>query len=156
MFVQLSRGVGVRILPSMMMKKTPWLVLLVLAGCGVSSNELVESSIGEINAQIDVACDCYAELTYPSRSACEDDLGFIGPSRERCVKDAYADDEASSQAHLECVLPLLEEYTECVNDRVTCSDLRELIPCNEDYDLGLRSCPEVPTNVQRDLDDCFR
>lgn len=125
-----------------------------VVGCDDTSADYVDDIIAETNAQVEVVCDCFEQLGHESRGECEDARGFIGPSRERCIKDAYADDEAASQAYLECIVPLEREFTACLDMRVTCDDVNSAQPCIDDYDIGARDCIQLPANVERELDAC--
>lgn len=131
---------------------------LALSACDEEDDSveaLVDELISENNLQIEEACDCFAEFGYESRNACVDESGFVGPSLERCVKDAYSEDEAASRQYLNCVIPLEKEFSACANDRFVCDDLDGVQTCLDDYDLGLMECISLPGSVERDLGNCF-
>ena len=122
-----------------------------------SIDGLVNELIAESNMQIDQVCgDCRDELGYQTRGDCEDAFGFIGPSRERCVLDAYKRDEGASEDYLTCIRPLEKEYTACLMSRLDCDDAaNSIMACDEDYDIGKRDCIELPQTIQNAYDDCF-
>jgi hypothetical protein len=119
-------------------------------------SELVDAAVVEGNMQIDVFCDCFAEFGYASASECESDLGFIGPSQQNCVVEAYEQDEASARSYLECVQPLQENYTACINERLVCSDPTTVDVCNTDFEVGIDNCITLPESINRDLEACFQ
>jgi hypothetical protein len=118
-------------------------------------SELVAAAIVEGNEQAAIFCDCFAELGFASATECETALGFIGPSQERCVTEAYEINEAASREYLECIRPLQEEYTACINSMLDCSVAGSVDACNNDLDIGVDECIVLPMDVQRDLDLCF-
>lgn len=118
-------------------------------------SEMVEAAVAESNKQLAIFCDCFAELGYASATECETDLGFVGPSQQRCVIDAYELDEAASRSYLDCVQPLQVEYTACIDMRLDCSVAGSVDVCNTDFDVGVDECIMLPMNVQRDIDLCF-
>jgi hypothetical protein len=118
-------------------------------------SELVDAVVDELNSQVTIACDCYAEAGYASASECETDLGFIGPSQRRCVIEAYQEDEAAARSYLECLHPLEVEYTACTDERLDCSDFTSADVCGTDYSVGFEECIQLPQSVIRDLEACF-
>ena len=131
-----------------------------LPSCDEESDEdkvsrIVEEFVGEINQQIDIACDCYDEIGFESKSDCREEFGEILPARQRCIEDALAQDVAATEQYYGCRQPLEEEYTVCLNDKLECVDLSSDDPCDEDFTTGIKNCIELPNSVQRDFDDCF-
>lgn len=134
------------------------MICVGLGACGseddVGTDELLDTLIDDSNVRAEEVCDCSAELGYTSRAECIDDFGYLGPSRRRCIKDAYAKDEAASRQYLECVLPLSQELSRCVNERLVCNDFSSIGACLDDYDLGWTNCIGLPASVARELASC--
>jgi hypothetical protein len=114
---------------------------------------VVEDVVSELNAQTEVACDCWQQLGFATQMACTDNE--ILPAQRRCIEDALGRDAAQSLERLDCMLPLEAEYTACVDQRLACEDLTTADPCAKDYQLGLQQCPALPGSVQRGYDACF-
>jgi hypothetical protein len=134
------------------------LLIAISAGCKPSDDEQLtenlDAYVAEFNEQVAVQCDCWQELGYATQMACTD-TGIL-PSRRRCVEDAFAEDVTASNTWMDCVLPLQEEYTTCINDRITCDNFQaSRQPCDDDYNLGYMECVGLPMSVQRDYDNCF-
>ena len=124
--------------------------------CEVGVDPLIEDVIDELNEQVAIYCgDCADELGFDSQTACEHAHGLIGPSRRRCMTDAFKRDKAASDDFLSCVEPLEEEFTSCVRSRLECTDLSTDDPCIDDYNVGKDRCIVLPNVVERALDDCF-
>lgn len=117
--------------------------------------ELLDEYILERNHLEFIFCDCWEEAGYDSRSECDSDSFYIGPSQSRCIKDAYGQDLESSRIYLECLVPLEREFTACFDSRLECRDDDSVQPCVDDYFVGLDDCIELPTSIDRALDACF-
>jgi hypothetical protein len=117
--------------------------------------DLVDKFIDERNAQAEVLCDCHAELNFENRSTCLRESGQVLPSQRRCIIDAFERNESASKDYLNCYLPLEEELTACVDDRLTCDDLGAAVACVMDFDIGSRDCISLPASVERAYSDCF-
>lgn len=91
---------------------------------------------------------------YESRQACENDAAVL-PSLRQCIKDAAARNEAESRAFMDCIQPLENNYTACINERLTCDDPSALDVCLEDYEIGFNRCDPLPADVERGFEDCF-
>lgn len=117
--------------------------------------DLLDEYILELNHQEFIFCDCWEEAGYGSRSDCESDSFYIGPSQSRCIKDAYEQDLESSRNYLECIVPLEREFTACFDSRLDCRDDDSVEPCVDDYFVGREACIELPTAIDRDLEGCF-
>lgn len=120
-----------------------------------SVSDLLGDYVAEINAQVGILCDCFSELGYDSRSDCEADYGYIGPSLERCLVDALEQDKDASRDYFECVNALEAEYTACINERLDCGDFGSADVCAEDYGVGIDECIALPQAVERDLEQCY-
>jgi hypothetical protein len=119
-----------------------------------SIHDRVSDYAAEINAQIDIYCDCWEEMAYGSRSECVDAYGFLGPSRQACYEDALSRDEAAASSWLDCVIQLERNYTACVDQRLTCDDFSSADACLSDWEIGYDSCIQLPESVVRGLEDC--
>ena len=113
----------------------------------------IEDMVSELNAQTEIGCDCWEQLGYGTKSACEDNE--ILPAKRRCIEDALMRDASASLDRFSCIVPLEEEYTACIDSRLSCEDLSSADPCGKDYQIGLERCEELPKSVQRAYDDCF-
>jgi len=135
------------------------MVCVGLGACGseedASIDDLVDALIDDSNLRAEEICDCSVALGYTSRAECVDDFGYLGPSRRRCIKEAYAKDEAASRQYLECLLPLSQELSSCVNERLVCTDFSSVAVCLDDYDVGWESCIGLPGSVARELASCY-
>ena len=127
-----------------------------------SLDSLVEDFIAERNGQISTICDCYRDWGMSSRVDCErileesSGLASLGPSSRRCLVDAYGRDESASRQYLECIVPLQEEYTDCLDKRLICADPEPAFAnCARDYDVGRERCIELPTTVGRAVSECL-
>ncbi len=136
-------------------------LLVTALACSANDEEpaervaaLVDSNVDEQNLQAEVFCDCWDEVGFESRSDCNDSLLYIGPSQVRCMKDAFSQDLETAQDYLECIVPLEQEYTACVNSRLECDDYDSGDGCAEDYAVGLDTCIGLPPTITRDLDAC--
>lgn len=135
-------------------------LLTAAVSCGEeeepSIDGLIDDIIAENNGQIDLICgDCADEFGFASKSECDDFFGYIGPSRERCIDEAFKRDEAVSREYLECVKPVNEEYTTCIKDRLDCNEVTSIGPCDSDAEVGIEQCVELPNTVENALDDCW-
>jgi len=136
---------------------------LLSLGCNDSAAEppddrvstLVDQQVEELTEQVDIICDCWEERGFESRTSCHNGILVIGPAQVRCIKDAYAQDADIALDYLECMVPLEREYTECVDERLECSDSSSEHVCSDDYDLGRDSCIGLPPKITRDLFTCF-
>jgi hypothetical protein len=144
-----------------LMKKTfvlPTLLLAALAqvSCGDDGIEdLVDQFIDERNDQAEVLCDCYEQLNFSDRSTCLRENGQVLPAQRRCIIDAFERNESASKDYLNCHLPLEEELTACVDDRLTCDNLSAASPCIDDYNIGSRDCISLPASIERAYTECF-
>lgn len=127
---------------------------LVLAGCPRSIEELVEEHVDQLNAQVNVFCECWDQLGFESNGSCISASGFIGPSQLKCVVDAFERQEDASRSYLECQLPLWDNYLSCLDEHLICDEPGSYEPCVNDYNVGSRDCIELPNNVVRALGDC--
>jgi len=134
--------------------------LALTAACSGSEDEspssvssAVDAYITELNRQVEIYCDCYAEWGYDSASDCQTDEGYSGPSQRRCAVDAFGKDP-SGRIYLDCVVPLEREFTTCLNQRLECGDLMSDEVCYIDYDVGYDSCITLPQAIERDLEMC--
>lgn len=119
-------------------------------GSGVLAR--IDEAITQGNDNVAIVCDCWDEAGFASRSECLDDQ--ILPSQRRCVEDAYQREPEASELYLECVIPLMRELGECLDARLSCTEVDGTDACFDDFHLGRESCVQVPMSVQRALDDC--
>lgn len=128
------------------------------AACDKSTDDddfvrrLIQDSIDEENRGIDVVCDCWDEAGFESRGDCTEDQ--ILPAQQRCIEDAFLRDAEASKLYLECIVPLQQELTSCLNRKLECNEPDQADPCFADFDLGAKECIELPNSVQRGLNDC--
>lgn len=120
----------------------------------------IDAYVTELNAQVDVTCDCSDEftfdgVTFDDKAACKTGLGEVLPARRRCIDDAFNQDVAASQSWIDCVLPLMQELTTCLNTKLSCDDPSSIAACGDDFELGEDNCIGLPNSVQRDQEDCF-
>ncbi|MCA9705938.1 MAG: hypothetical protein KDK70_08835 [Myxococcales bacterium] len=136
---------------------------LLVTGCAESDEAdpasrvegLVDRQVDELHQQSAVLCDCWSDFGFESRSGCEGEVLAIGPAQVRCLKDAFTQDPEVSLDYLECIVPLEQEYTACIDQRLECSDSSASDACIEDYSVGLDACIGLPSAITRDLDACF-
>jgi hypothetical protein len=133
------------------------LLIAISGGCAPTDEEALgqnlDDFVSESNEQNAILCDCWEQLQYASEQACTDNA--ILPARKRCIEDALAQDLGASNSRLDCQLPLMQEYTACLNERLVCDDLAASNVCIDDYNLGLEECVNLPASVERDYMDCF-
>ncbi|MFV8751248.1 hypothetical protein ACNOYE_11955 [Nannocystaceae bacterium ST9] len=135
-----------------------FLFLCSLAACTTPEQPLadsVDALVDDSNARLTNFCDCYVELGYPSGGECERDLGFVGSAQRTCVTTAYEQNETASRDYHDCVIPLSEDYTTCVAERLDCSNLDALGICDTDYDAGFAECVLLPQGILDDLEACY-
>jgi hypothetical protein len=122
-----------------------------------SLSESVRSFNDELAAQAQIWCECHEMFGYDSTNDCMNSYAPLGPSQERCLEEALSRDEGSARAWLECVLPLEEEYTTCLNAQLVCDpdEIDGVDRCADDYNVGREECIELPVAVDRAIDDCF-
>lgn len=134
------------------------LVAGLTGGCdrGETAADLVDRQLAGRNDIADVICDCAKEYGFESRGECLEESGETLPAQRRCIQDAYARDEGASKTYLECTIPLVEELTACLDNRLTCDedDGEAYDACLEDYELGAERCIELPLSIGRALEDC--
>jgi hypothetical protein len=135
----------------------PLLAAIALGGCQPTGEEALSDNlddfVNESNEQNAILCDCWQQLGYMTQQACTDTA--ILPARRRCIEDALAEDVGASNDRLECQVPLMQEYTACLNERLACDDIMAANVCGDDYNLGLEECVNLPNSVIRDYDACF-
>ncbi len=118
--------------------------------------DVVRAFNDELTSQQMIWCDCHEALGYEGRNDCIDSVTTPGPSQERCLEDALARDEEAARDWLACVLPLEEEYTACLNSRLSCDEGSSAVDqCGDDYYVGREECIELPESVSRAIDECF-
>jgi hypothetical protein len=116
--------------------------------------QLVDEYALAVNESIDIICDCWAEFGLDSKRQCTSGSELL-PSTRRCLVDAYARDPEAARAYLECYNGLFEDYNDCMDSRLQCSNGDSIDSCGEDFDVGAQYCIELPPSVDRAIDNCF-
>lgn len=142
----------------LILRLAPASLLIALTGaCSPSGEEVLSDNLDEFvsesNEQNAILCDCWEELQYASEQACTDTA--ILPARKRCIEDALGQDVGASNDRLDCQVPLMQEYTACIDERLVCDNLQASNVCVDDFNLGLESCVNLSASVERDYMDCF-
>jgi hypothetical protein len=124
------------------------LTVSIVTACDEPVENKVDALIEQYERQQIMYCDCEED-----RSSCEQDAAIL-PAQRRCVADAFARDEAASAQYLDCVLPLKEELTACIDSRLVCDDSYGEEQCYDDWEIGFLRCAALPSTVKRALDEC--
>lgn len=115
----------------------------------------IDVYVDQLNEQAIVFCDCFDEAGHENRSDCQEANGEILPSKRRCYDDAFVRDIGATNTWLDCLQPLEDEFTSCLNTKLICSDLgNSATACVDDYGTGRKNCIELPASIERALEDC--
>jgi hypothetical protein len=127
----------------------------VLTSCGDDDGGTASFAalFEERDNQIETICECYDELGWDSRSRCRNGQNPILPSTRGCVEEALAQNSEASGVFFDCYLPLERDLSACLADRLECDDAESIDPCIADFNVGWSDCTELPSSVERVLDD---
>lgn len=142
-----------------MIKRVLALASLSLLAVGCSSSDGIGDKIDDlesvVTAQVDVICDCFAEMQYADKTECVNDYFEPLTATERtCVIDAYELDETGSKDYLDCLLGAEDIYLACVNTNIVCTDGTSIDTCNSDYTTNVQMCM-LPAAVLEAGQACF-
>ncbi len=133
--------------------------LSTLGACKTSDSEklegLLDSYAEERLAIRDLVCTCPSALGYTTSDECETGLGEIDGAGKQCIVGAFDGREPLGEDYFECVLPLQDEYGDCLNAALTCGD-GWFTPCEDAYEgKVLDTCPMLPSDVASDYAACL-
>ena len=134
-------------------------VLCTLTACKSSDSEKLEGLLDtyaeERTAVRDLLCTCPSALGYATSNECESGIGEIDGMGKQCIVDAFDGQESLGEDYFDCVLPLQDQYRDCLNAALTCGD-DWFVPCEDAYDGNvLDTCPTLPTDVAMDYANCL-
>lgn len=98
------------------------------------------------------ACDAHVLLGFGSESECAAE--FPPSEGERaCVEALFKSLDADFGPHLECRTAANQRYASCLSSK-TCSDL-ERLGCPGQLLDEEEDCPDFPSEVQQELNECL-
>ena len=142
-----------------------YLGILGILLCGLSSvscadeepslEESVDALFDERKTQLQYICNnCDGGTDLAPQSACEGVAGYPGPGLRRCYVYAFERHEEAGLEWLQCMQPIMEEHTTCVELKLDCSNPSSLDGCQKDIDAGTVSCGKLPPAIFNALEDC--
>lgn len=102
--------------------------------------------------QATCACDAHGLFGYSSEAECRAEFP---PSEadQSCVEGLFKSLDADFGPHLECRAAAHDRYTACLNTK-SCTDLARL-GCLGTLNDEVEDCPDLPSEVQADLNECI-
>lgn len=130
-------------------------VLSAALGCGIGPH--VNDFNDAVVAASAASCRCEGYLVlfqgYTSEEQC---LAEWPPdeAEQGCVESLFKAQDVDYQDHLDCRTGALNRLASCLNGK-TCTDTARL-GCVTQYADEEEDCPDVPAELQQDLDECLR
>ncbi|MEO1174975.1 MAG: hypothetical protein AAFX94_23410 [Myxococcota bacterium] len=119
-------------------------------GCGSDPSDTYSDIIEELNEAFARICECSEDV-----AVCTDFFTFDASiAEDPCVVDAFALDEDGSQETLDCTLELAEDFNDCVEDNLSCSDESSTNACLDQLESPETECPDLPADVEAALEAC--
>jgi hypothetical protein len=133
---------------SLSLRAIPLLAAL-FAGCGnvPEAKDFNESLVASALA----SCGC-GGLTYGSEDKCRAELP-PDEGDQACVEALFKSLDADFGPHLDCRTAANQRYAACLNGK-SCTDLARL-GCVTQLADEEEDCPDFPTDVQNDLNQCL-
>lgn len=121
-------------------------------GCGnvPEARDYNESLVAA--AQASCACDAHGLLGFGSEAQCRAEFP-PSEAEQGCVEALFKSLDPDFGPHLECLTAANQRYASCLNSK-TCSDLARL-GCLGDRNDEIEDCPDLPSDVQADVNDCL-
>ena len=132
----------------------------LFAGCNPgggsddSLSDMLDDYETEIEAQVEIFCDCWNEFGFETKSQCMGENSLL-PAQRRCVLEALEEEPDAASDWLDCLVSVNAEYTDCIGSRLTCESFDSIEACGDDYELAYGECIGLPASVERDLENCF-
>jgi hypothetical protein len=124
----------------------------VIAACGnvPEARDFNESLVAA--GQASCQCNGHLLLLFSSESEC---VAEFPPSEaeQGCVESLFKSLDPDFGPHLECRTAANQRYASCLSSK-TCSDLARG-SCVGDLTDEIEDCPDLPDDVQADLNDCL-
>lgn len=128
----------------------------MVSACGGSPDISAElEEYGDHAASIVLlACECPEDLGYMSISACLDGVGEVGPQERSCLTDVTEGYEEEAQNYLECVLPGLATFEDCLfsNANVCGEGVYQL--CVDAFEQTEAECSPLPEAIRASFEMC--
>lgn len=134
----------------------PCLALFSVTCEPVRLEDRVDDWLDEANRQSDIVCDCYAQLDWTTRVECRFGLGYTDPNQRDCFVDVLAADRELSLHFLDCVVPLAEEVTDCLEQRIDCAAVERLESCFDAVEMRYEGClSRLPASIDAGMTACY-
>ena len=127
-------------------------VLSAAVGCGIGPH--VDDYVDAVAAGSVASCACegYKILLFSSEEECRAEAPPDEAERG-CVEALFKAQSADYEAHLDCRTAANQRYAACLNSK-TCTDLARL-ECLAQLADEEEDCPDFPSDVQNDLNQCL-
>lgn len=127
-----------------------WLLAVLLvapsvAGCGTSP---VRQFYQDLSTAQNMLCDCWMQLGYADRGACERDIDPIVATEEElaCIDRAYADHQATAEPAVSCVQRASSSLVSCISSAACVPT--SLQACAQTFSTSADACPDLPASAQ--------
>lgn len=118
----------------------------LLGGCGPDISAEVAAYADLVNEGRMATCVCFNDLGFDTMVSCEGAQGEISEDDEKCMLDAFAGEEDGAKAYLDCVAPVLEQYTQCIADDPGCQS-GWADDCRMTRDNAINACPALSAST---------
>ncbi|MCA9697362.1 MAG: hypothetical protein KC431_07540, partial [Myxococcales bacterium] len=115
------------------------------------SDEL-EDYANQLNNLAAAVCDCPQDVGHTSIGECLDDRS-VDPDERECQADVTTGYEEETKAYLDCIIPKLDPYIQCLEMNPGCVD-GWWSDCTDAYIDDTSSCPKFPDEIAVDFVEC--
>lgn len=125
------------------------LLLLTLPACQATPDisGVLDDYAEHANSVLVLTCQCPEELGHETIAECTDAVGEVGPDERACLTDVSEGYEAEVESYLECALPALEAYDDCLFANTSCGEgLYEV--CVKAYQDAEEQCSPLPEAIR--------
>jgi hypothetical protein len=115
-----------------------------------SLENLVDRYVAVVTATSSAFCRCPNSLGFETSEECMEDpvIGIIDEQRRNCIVDALEQDEEAARHHLECLIPVEQDFARCLTQTPDCVDLPfTLEDCLDRYADDAAQCGELPESI---------
>lgn len=127
------------------------LLAVVAAGCGIGPHVDDYNAALVASAQATCICDGW-KPQFSSEAECRAERP-PSEAKQACVEALFKNIEGDYEAQLDCATAALNRAAACVNGK-TCTDLARL-QCPFTLAAELDDCPDLPNDVQQELNECL-
>ncbi len=136
----------------------PVAALLLATACKDDTQRLAALVDDYAAADADVwlaLCSCPVDLGYMTTNDCEAGYDPIDGSERQCMVDVFEGQVGGGEDYFECVLPIMDEYADCLGVSASCGEGWADTCLQEREGAVAASCPLPQENLTAELVDCF-